>query len=144
MSGKTIYDEFISDRENARLLAQASLILDATERIAEIMEEKKVNRSMLAQRLGKTKAFVTQVLHGTRNITLRTLADFLFALGYEARVKTVSFGARSETRTATACSICVSAEYRQEPVTGVFAGIPPHPVTTWTHTVGRGAGYGIQ
>ena len=73
--------------ENARLLAQESLILDASERILEEMERKGISKSQLAGALGKTKAYVTQLLSGGRNMTLRSFADIAFALGMTAKVQ---------------------------------------------------------
>jgi transcriptional regulator with XRE-family HTH domain len=64
-----------------RLLAQERLILDATEAIVELLEEQKISRQELARRLGKSKSFVSQLLSGERNMTLRTLADLGYVLG---------------------------------------------------------------
>jgi transcriptional regulator with XRE-family HTH domain len=64
-----------------RLLAQERLILDATEAIVGLLEDQKVSRQELARRLGKSKGFVSQLLSGERNMTLRTLADLGYALG---------------------------------------------------------------
>jgi transcriptional regulator with XRE-family HTH domain len=65
-------------------LEQERFILDATEMICELMIEAGVSKSELAARLGKTKGFVTQLLSGNRNFTLRTLSDVLVALGSRA------------------------------------------------------------
>ncbi len=67
--------------ENARLLTQELLITEVTEAIYKAMEEAGVNKSELADRMSATKGYITQVLSGSRNMTLRTLADFCFALG---------------------------------------------------------------
>lgn len=64
-----------------RLLAQERLILDATEAIVGLLDEGGVTRQELAKRLGKSKSFVSQLLSGERNMTLRTLADLGHALG---------------------------------------------------------------
>ena len=64
-----------------RLLAQERLILDATETIVGLLEEQKVSRQELARRLGKSKSYVSQLLSGERNMTLRTLADLGHVLG---------------------------------------------------------------
>jgi transcriptional regulator with XRE-family HTH domain len=76
------------DPEYGRLLAEEALILDSTELISELMLEKRLTRAELAKLIGKTRAFVTQVLAGNRNMTLRTLADLAFAL--DARVNVVA------------------------------------------------------
>jgi transcriptional regulator with XRE-family HTH domain len=68
--------------EYERLLAQERLILEATEAIVALLEETGVSRQELAKRLGKSKSFVSQILSGERNMTLRTLADVGYALGH--------------------------------------------------------------
>jgi transcriptional regulator with XRE-family HTH domain len=76
------------DIEYERLLAEEALILDSTELISELMHERGLTRAELARLIGKSRAFVTQVLAGNRNMTLRTLADLAYALS--ARVNVVA------------------------------------------------------
>ena len=68
-----------------RLLEQELLLVSAAELISARMQEKKVTRAELAARIGKSKSFVTQILRGQHNMTLRTLADLAWAL--DARVQ---------------------------------------------------------
>lgn len=70
-----------------RLLAQENLILEATEAVCEAMERKRIKRSELARRLKLSRAHITQTLSGEKNMTLRTLSDFLYALGLRAKLK---------------------------------------------------------
>lgn len=67
--------------EGNRLYLQEHFILEVTEQIAQVMADSNVSRSELAQRLGKSKGYVTQLLNGTANMTLRTVADMFTALG---------------------------------------------------------------
>jgi len=60
------------------------LIMEVTERLCELLEKEKISRKELADRLGKSKGFVSQLLNGGRNLTLRTVADILHVLGYRA------------------------------------------------------------
>lgn len=69
-----------------RLLREEELILDVTEVFSEMLEQERVSKTVLAQRLGKTKGFVSQILTGGRNLTLRTIADIADALGYRIRI----------------------------------------------------------
>lgn len=72
-----------------RLVAQETLIVDATEAICEAMEgqdSEAVTRKELARRVGCGKSHVTQLLSGDRNLTLRTLSDLAFALGQRITV----------------------------------------------------------
>lgn len=89
MSNREIsdYSEFeASSVASRRLLRQEELILKATEVLSQQLELQRVSKVELARRLGKSKAFVTQVLSGGRNLTLRTLADFADALGCRAEL----------------------------------------------------------
>ncbi|MBI4537597.1 MAG: helix-turn-helix transcriptional regulator [candidate division NC10 bacterium] len=75
-----------SDR-NRRLLRQEELILDVTERLSEALSCEGITKAELAKRLGKTKGFVSQILSGGRNLTLRTIADVADSLGCEIRIQ---------------------------------------------------------
>jgi len=67
--------------EHARLVAQERLIVAATEAIWKAMEEAGINKAELANRMAATKGYISQVLSGSRNMTLRTLSDICFVLG---------------------------------------------------------------
>ena len=81
---KTLMDKYLEDPEFARLMAQGDLIMEVTETLCELLEKEKVSRKELADRLGKSKGFISQLLNGGRNLTLRTVADILHVLGYRA------------------------------------------------------------
>jgi transcriptional regulator with XRE-family HTH domain len=82
----TILDEYLKDEEFRRLFAQEDLILEVTERICELLDKENISRKELADRLGKTKGFISQLLNGGRNLTLRTVADILHVLGYKVSI----------------------------------------------------------
>lgn len=69
-----------------RLLREEQLILQVGEAMAELLESEGVSRTELGRRLGKTKGFVSQILAGDKNLTLRTIADVCDALGCKARL----------------------------------------------------------
>lgn len=60
--------------------AQERLIVDVSESIWACLEENKLTQAFLAKALGKSEAHISQVLDGTRNMTLRTLAGIAHAL----------------------------------------------------------------
>lgn len=62
------------------LVRQEELILDVTERLTEALDNAGVTKGVLAKRLGKSPGFVSQVLGGGRNLTLRTISDIAAAL----------------------------------------------------------------
>jgi len=80
---KTILEQYLEDPEFAKLMAEGDLIMEVTETLCELLEREKISRKDLADRLGKTKGFVSQLLNGGRNLTLRTVADILYVLGYK-------------------------------------------------------------
>jgi transcriptional regulator with XRE-family HTH domain len=94
----TILDEYLKDEEFRRLFAQEDLILEVTEKLCELLEQEKVSRKELADRLGKTKGFISQLLNGGRNLTLRTVADILHVLGYRASLTPFKEGAQRQAR----------------------------------------------
>jgi len=76
-----------SSREDLRLLRQEELIIEATEAIAAAMERVGITQKELAERLGCTKGYVSQLLGGGRNLTLRTLSDVTQALESVVRLE---------------------------------------------------------
>lgn len=78
-------DEQTADYRKA--YRQEGFILGVTEQIWEAMEKSGQSKADLAKRLDCSKAHVTNVLSGSRNMTLRTLSDMADALGCEVTVK---------------------------------------------------------
>jgi transcriptional regulator with XRE-family HTH domain len=76
----------MNDPEFRKLLAEEELILEVTETICDILGKENISRKELADRLGKSKGFISQLLNGGRNLTLRTVADILHVLGYRVSV----------------------------------------------------------
>lgn len=75
------YEDFEgASAEHRRLLRQEALIVEVTEALAEALSARGINQSQLARRLNKTKGYISQLLGGGRNLTLRTLADVADAL----------------------------------------------------------------
>ena len=62
---------------------QEAAILDTTELICALMKEAGISRSELATRMGTTKSNITQILDGSRNMTIRTVSDVMTHLGHE-------------------------------------------------------------
>lgn len=76
-----------SSARNRRLLRQEELILEVTERLSEALSRERITKAELAKRLGKTKGFVSQILSGGRNLTLRTVADVADALDCRIQIQ---------------------------------------------------------
>ncbi len=86
-NAKSSSEKLVSTPEGRRLLEQELLIGYATDLVAQLLEQRRVSRAELARRIGKSKAFVTQILQGRRNMTLRTLADLAWALGSRVELR---------------------------------------------------------
>lgn len=67
--------------ESKREFAREDLILEVTEAIWDALAQRDWTKSDLADALGCKPPHVTQLLNGSRNMTLRTLSDIAFALG---------------------------------------------------------------
>jgi transcriptional regulator with XRE-family HTH domain len=74
------------------VMASERLIFNTTEDILLAMQDSGMNQSDLAKKMGKSAAFVSQVLDGTRNMTLKTLSDISFALGVEIKLTLLKDG----------------------------------------------------
>ncbi|MDO8208983.1 helix-turn-helix transcriptional regulator [Conexibacter sp. CPCC 206217] len=79
-----------ADLEDRRILAQETLLLDAQELVVELMEKASLNRGQLARALDKSNGFITQLLSGERNMTLRTLSDLADATGHRIELRATS------------------------------------------------------
>lgn len=86
MKKETLYEEFMKEKEFERIMAQEDLIMEVTEGFCEILENENLKRSNLAQLMGKTKGYISQLLNGSRNITLRSLSDIAYYLGYRVDI----------------------------------------------------------
>ena len=72
--------------EARRRYEQERLILWTSEAICEAMEEQGLDRAAVAGKLGTSRANVTQLLSGSRNMTLRSLAGLAHACDMRAEI----------------------------------------------------------
>lgn len=79
-TNRTEHERFLEKPEHQKVFDEEKLLVDVSILVAEIMEKQGVSRAQLAQRLGKSKAYVSQVLRGDANMTLRTVADLFSVL----------------------------------------------------------------
>jgi transcriptional regulator with XRE-family HTH domain len=84
---KTLVEQYVEHPDNMRLFQQERAILEITELLEAAMQQEGVTRAELARRLGRSKGWVTQLLDGEANKTIRTLADALAVLGREFRAQ---------------------------------------------------------
>jgi transcriptional regulator with XRE-family HTH domain len=74
------------DEASKRRYAQNSLIVDVALALNKGLSAAGLSQRTLAERLGKTEGFVSQVLSGGSNITLRTLGDFAYGMNCDVDV----------------------------------------------------------
>ena len=87
MTRELLHEWLDESPERSRLFLEEGLILDATEVICEALEKQSMSRANLADRLGTSNAYVTQLLNGSRNMTLRTFASIAFALDMTPKIE---------------------------------------------------------
>lgn len=113
---KTQHDILMEDPEFRKLLAMEALAAEASEAISRLMAEQNVSKADLARKLNKSRAWVTQLLSGKANLTVRTLAEVVHALDSEVKLNAQAPGWRLRAKAPVVKS--QSVIYRMEqPIT---------------------------
>ena len=99
---KTKFEKFIADAKRRRLYERESLAFEAAELISKLMEAQDVSKAELAKRIGASKSHVTQLLNGSRNMTMYTLADLAYALGHRVEIGSLSLESAERCRVGDA------------------------------------------
>lgn len=86
---KTEYERIEADPKQRPALRAEELLLAATCALSEEMERQGLTKAALAERMGRTRGDITQILSGSRNLTLRTLAEVADALGCKVQLAVV-------------------------------------------------------
>ncbi len=76
-----------SSEDARREFERERLMVWTLDALAELIQEADISRADLARKLGTSRAHVTQVFAGSRNVTLSTISDFAWACGKRAVVK---------------------------------------------------------
>jgi len=103
---KTYLEKRLEDPDNLRRFLQERAIYEVTELLESLMGEMNITRSELARRLGKSRGWVTQLLDGEANKTIRTIADVFAVLGREYRSfsQPIQISRTSRLTSQTECS----------------------------------------
>lgn len=110
------------DDAGRREYARARLRQDVLEALHEALEGAGITQNELAKRLGVRKGAVSQVLNGKGNLRIDTLADYLSALGIQARVFCSEFSFIAEP-----VMKCNELHPVQEPNVAIVSGIKLYP-----------------
>ena len=126
MKTKTQYEQLMESPDFRRLYAIEGLVTEAGEFIARLMQEQKVTKAELARRLGKSRAYITQMLTGSTNLTVRTLAEVAYALGAEVKLEAVPVEAvqREQARAESVQPTWKVIEIRK-PTSRIQREVPP-------------------
>ena len=76
----------IRDLEISSIEYEVDLIMDIQFMILDLMREQSISKSELASRLGVSKARLSNIFSAEANLTLRTVARVMHALGSELKV----------------------------------------------------------
>lgn len=76
-------DRELHDPQDQREYAQEKCITVVTELVAEAIGNAGLTRAAVAEQLGVSKGYISQILGGGRNMTLRTLGDLLWVTKQE-------------------------------------------------------------
>ena len=80
-------DQILAERpEVQQTLERERAYMEAYMLIIKLMDEQGVTKAELARRLGRSRPYVTKLLNGSTNMTIRTIADVLFHLGCRLEV----------------------------------------------------------
>lgn len=88
----SLYEILESTDEGSRSLAASRLREQVIAILYDALEISEKNQADLARRLGIRKSAVNQVLLGDGNLRVKTLAEYLHALGFELDVRLVEAG----------------------------------------------------
>ena len=69
--------------DEIRAYARDLSMLIATDAVVNAMDQANLSKADVAERTGWTRSMVSQTLSGSRNMTLKTLAEMLWACGLE-------------------------------------------------------------
>ena len=72
--------------EGRKMLMQERVLLEANEGMCLLMEQQAISKAELAKRMGVSPAYITKVLRGSNNFTLRKLSDAFFDLGHSVHI----------------------------------------------------------
>lgn len=87
---KTQYEAMMENPEFRKQVTVETVVAEAAEVVARLMAEKGVSKAELARMMGKSRAWVTQLLSGQANMTVRTLAEVVYTLDAEVKLETVA------------------------------------------------------
>ena len=104
-----------NNAEHKKKVGKMALRYVVTADILECMEEKGIYKADLAKKLGTSKANVTQMLNGERNLTIDSLYEISNAIGAELDIHLCSSfeGEKGEGTSSTYVFPCTHLEHKK-------------------------------
>lgn len=90
-------------REMQRLRERERLKMAAAEIIEVLRKHGAVSQPELCRRAGKSPNYIYLSLHGSKNMTLRSLSDLAFAMGFRVELETTPIEGWEDLQCQTSC-----------------------------------------
>ena len=81
MAKPTLFDRMIQELQDDAEFLTEEMAFDCVNEICRLMKDTGVTAAELARRIGKSRAYVSRVLHCNPNMTIRSLVVLAHALG---------------------------------------------------------------
>ena len=108
-------DQLIEFKDDPEFVLEG-VLLDTNDQICARMNELGVTRAELAQRLGVSRQYITKLLNGKPNLTLRSLVDIAMALDLDITVRVEGSQASRDAVVQTAAPNSSATRRRRERV----------------------------
>lgn len=114
----TVYDRFASTEDGQRRLAGARLRYRVLGALNSCLEQSRLTKTELAERLSVRKSAVGHVLNGDGNLRVNTIADYFAAMGCEVELHVVPLGIPRQKATGAVPKLDLvwSDAQRMEPI----------------------------
>ena len=83
----TMAEKFKADPKTAKIYNREGLLIEITELICKVMQEREISKKELARKMGKKKKWLNDILNGTRYISIKTVSDIFFAIDKNIELK---------------------------------------------------------
>ncbi|HSN85995.1 MAG TPA: helix-turn-helix transcriptional regulator [Thermoanaerobaculia bacterium] len=109
------YRQLLDRAESSPDYWREAAIIEFTESLCRLMEEKKISKAELARRMGTSRAYITRLLGGDANFTLGTMVKLALAVDGSLEVRIADKGVVSRWEDAPAAAPPREREEPEEP-----------------------------
>lgn len=124
---KSDYETLAATPERRASLEHHRLMMEAVQLLRETMARDGISKATLADKLGKTRGFVSQIFSGTGNLTLKTLGALSSALGFH-----IHLHASRDPKWNFQYDLSMSSgDHTSSPLPEIGRPIEPDPLNKW-------------